>query len=142
MEGAFAPPGPAPSSITVLRGRPAGYVSPGGGDCFVAAMRVVADLHTQGQRVLLCHGQPIGTGPLVGKRFWHAWAEAKVNGGWLVLDYANGRQLQVRRADYYRIGSIGQDGYRVTRYSPWEAAKLATSWGHHGPWVELPADAL
>lgn len=109
------------------------------GDCFHAAVSTAKDLLARGvERVLVVHGKPVATGgPAEGKRYWHAWVEAKLDDGWEVFDRSNGKRVRLRRADYYRIGRIGpaHGGPVPHRYSPADVARYVVRLGHSGPWV-------
>lgn len=106
------------------------------GDCFVAALDAARTYAARGCRVLICHGRPLGTGgEAEGLRYWHAWAEVRASGGWLVVDDSNGRSVIGRRADYYRLGSIPAAGDHVRRFTLAEAARQMVRYKHYGPWV-------
>lgn len=105
-------------------------------NCFEAAMGVAAALPSEAAP-LVVHGVPLGTGGNVeGLRYWHAWVEVDGPSGHraakrLALDYSHGKETQIARAAFYRIGHITS----VHRYSLAEAARLAVEWQTWGPWV-------
>lgn len=112
------------------------------GDCFpVAAKMVKAD-----PTLFLCHGQPLGQGPIAGIRHDHAWVERDTChliphplGGepvpytaTTVLDRSNGKDVELSQTLYYLAGAI--DPATVRRYTHDEAVALMDSTGHYGPW--------
>lgn len=113
------------------------------GDCFEKAVEVVAELLAlQAEEVHIVHGLPIGQGEENrGKRYWHAWVEAKVrdrsNGGkptWVVADWSNGQARRfIARTNYYWLGQIPQ--HLVFRYTVEQAAEHMAETGNYGPWV-------
>lgn len=105
------------------------------GDCFQAALFCAksAPVHLR-EKVLVCHGAPVGTGPEnLGHRYWHAWCEVPTPGGWLVVDISNDRPVSLKRANYYRLGQI--EAGEVQRYTLPEAVEHADTSGNYGPWV-------
>jgi hypothetical protein len=113
------------------------------GDCFEVALRLGLSLDEEANRTLpralrdvkIVHGLPVGQGPEnFGQRYWHAWIEAIVmdRGPW-VYDYGSGRNIELKRAAYYRIGQLTDDF--VWRFTPEQANALALKLGHYGPWV-------
>lgn len=105
----------------------------GGGDCYVAAYRLVMD--SGALPLVLCHGIVTGVGESVkGWRFGHAWAETP--DGALVFDFSNGKENILRREDYYRIGKI--DAGEVVRYDKGNAQDTAARAGTYGPWTPTP----
>lgn len=108
------------------------------GDCFPAALTCARTLVEEGaDRVLLCHGRPLGQGGnALGLRYWHAWVEVKAHGEWVVVDISNSKRASLPRPRYYALGSIPAPGERVRRYSLRDAAALMAAEGHYGPWPE------
>lgn len=89
-----------------------------------------APLRLPGLRVV--HGLPLGRGPKIGGlRYWHAWIEATMPKGVIVIDYSNGLETILDRAAYYDLGKVEN----VWRYKSAEAKKHYRRSGHCGPWV-------
>ena len=106
-----------------------------GGNCYEEALMVIARAPVEvWPKLRVCHGIAVGQGPIEGKRIGHAWVEWFVRPGeTVVIDWAKPEQrVQMRRADYYRIGQIV--GEKVVRYRVEEAIGLAERTGHCGPW--------
>lgn len=102
------------------------------GDCYQAAGRLMTSLpdgHT------LVHGMVNGQGSLDGKRFGHAWVETDDT----VLDYSNGRELEIPKAVYYAIGRIKEDDNKY--YNKDETLKWILKTEHWGPW-EMSGDVV
>lgn len=111
------------------------YIEPQGiGDCFMVAARYVIDRYVIDHgTAILCHGKPLGQGPLnLGERYWHAWVETA--DGQLVIEKSNGNDMTLPAFLYYAIGKI--DTADVKRYTAVEAATLMLREGHFGPWGE------
>lgn len=102
------------------------------GNCYKAAATLLID--NRDLSFLLCHGDAIGTGPIKGIKFGHAWVETP--DGNLVFDFANGKQAIVPAAIYYKVGQITN----VHRYTIKQAAKLIVEHAHYGPWHESDAE--
>jgi len=104
------------------------------GDCFEAALRVMAELTDDGQpgEVWLVHGRPVyqgkGPGEAEDGRFWHAWVERDGE----VFDHANGREIDLPAELYYAVGRLEPE--HVTYYSLAGAAVEMFTFGHCGPW--------
>lgn len=102
----------------------------GSGNCYRVAAETVCQV---APTLLVCHGEPVGTGPAnFGRRFGHAWIET-VDGSW-AIDLSNGSEVVAPRADYYRIGRI--DPTQVRRYTYDETLAALTEHGHWGPWED------
>ena len=97
-----------------------------GGDCYEAALEFMVDNHEQTDEFTLIHGIATGQGPIKGMLYGHAWVEQ----GDVVFDYSNGKQVVMRKEDYYALGSIS----KTVRYTFDEMADLAVKTGHSGPW--------
>jgi hypothetical protein len=95
------------------------------GDCFEAAGNLVIELPDE---AILVHGTVSGQGPLKGMRIKHAWCEL----GDVVFDYSNGKQIVMRKEQYYRIGKIRKS--QIKKYSKKQATKNMLRTGNYGPW--------
>jgi len=109
----------------------------GDGDCFEAAVRVMFEELTpeERSRAVICHGVPLGQGEIEGIRFDHAWVEVadeQFPDAVTVLDYSNGREIQIPREVYYAIGKIKSDD--VKRFTMQEATEQMNEKGFYGPW--------
>lgn len=107
------------------------------GDCY----QVAGTLVLAGVDLVLCHGEPIGRGPIEGIRHGHAWVERSQTVDWpgigsqtfvTVIDRSNGHDTEWPAEMYYNIGRIEPGD--VVRYSRAEAAALMVTTGHYGPW--------
>ncbi len=94
------------------------------GDCYVVALRFVLD---HGQDFKLCHGSVIGTGPVEGIPFGHAWVE--IND--MVIDQANGNSMMLPKDIYYQAGNVKD----VARYTISEARRMMIQHETYGPWA-------
>lgn len=101
------------------------------GDCFQVAIKVCESL--PGSKIV--HGLPVGRGPLnEGKRYWHAWVEQTVHGVALVVDKANGLDLELPASLYYRMAQLDEE--HVHRFDIDEAYVEMLRREHYGPWVD------
>ena len=102
-----------------------------GGDCYQAAGRYMMDrcLVNDDCDLILVHGEVAGQGPLEGLTLGHAWV---LDRG-MVIDKANGKDLQVPQPLYYAIGQIDLIGNTI-EYTWDEARKKITEYKHWGPW--------
>jgi len=103
-----------------------------GGDCYQAAGRYMMDHCLEADRcddLILVHGEVAGQGALEGMTYGHAW----VLGNGMVIDKANGRDLQVPKPLYYAIGQIDYIGNTI-EYTWEEARKNILEHEHWGPW--------
>jgi hypothetical protein len=99
------------------------------GNCYEAAARFVLSEQVKG--AVLMHGYPMGRGPLHGRRFGHAWAEA----GGLVYDITVPHGGEgIDRDLYYQLGHLGYDDADVHTYTLDEARIMAVRLAHWGPW--------
>jgi hypothetical protein len=98
------------------------------GDCFSVAGDLVLSPGTSlPDTAVLVHGRPtLARPPHV--PYAHAWVE--VDG--VVLDLANGRNIQMDRASYYAGGKIKEE--ECFRYSRDEALDKLLHFKHWGPW--------
>jgi hypothetical protein len=107
------------------------------GDCFSAAIRTAGELVELGLHPTIVHGTPVGTaGAPKGQRYWHAWVEIKTDDGWIVIDHSNGRRVQMRQRDYYRIGQLYNAGKTTWRFTLRQVLEAMARWEHNGPWVD------
>lgn len=110
------------------------------GDCFKVAAQLgqlcADEPDLDRSEVLVVHGIVTGgAGRVAGIRYWHAWVEMKTSAGWIVLDHSNDKQLNVKRASYYRAARIDQR--EIWRFTIAEARHcLGVVWGTWGPWVD------
>lgn len=110
------------------------------GDCFIVAGTLLREL---GAGHILCHGEPVGQGPIAGIRHWHAWIERTTIVDWPgigevsmvdCIDYSNGKRVEMPQGMYYNIGRTEERPIR--RYTVDEAARRMLDTGHYGPWDE------
>lgn len=110
---------------------------PRGGNCYEVALIAFGAL-TLGRAVppgvglWLCHGWPIGQGPILGVKHGHAWLELDVAGATVCIDYSNGKACEMFRDDYYALGQIEPD--EVRRYAFREMQEMVKLHEHYGPW--------
>ena len=114
------------------------------GDCFEAAYRQAKELVTKGKdagldvepSVRVVHAMVIGepNTPVAGMRFSHAWVEL----GDIVFDTTNGRNVVMRRDQYYARGGVEVD--RIHRFSWTDAMVAGIRHGHYGPWFECDGE--
>jgi hypothetical protein len=120
------------------------------GDCFIVALDFIVTLEDDAMPDWhrLCHGTPVGQGPIAGQRIAHAWVERDFpataagggpNGDWpampartIVIDLSNGAEVVMPREMYYRIGQIEEAD--VVRYTRREAIEHAVETMNYGPW--------
>jgi hypothetical protein len=101
-----------------------------GGDCYAVAGRAAINAAMAGAEVKVVHGT-VATDEV--PRHGHAWIEYQhpaMPTVWLVRDMANGHDVTLPRAAYYRAGRVAN----VARYDGDEAIKQMVSSGHFGPW--------
>ena len=105
------------------------------GDCFEAAVEFAIS-HGGLLRVgpeptmpdlLIVHGEVTGQGKLLGRKYGHAWIEARG----VVIDTSNKRQIMLPIADYYALGRIGTN---VHKYTVEQARRRMVETGVYGPW--------
>lgn len=105
----------------------------GCGDCFKVAGRAM--ITPEVPEIKLVHAYVTGQGPTAGKRFSHAWNEV----GDVVLDYSNGRQVVMRKPQYYQLGQITTEPGEYAVYDDTQAKKRMVQTRHWGPWDLDPA---
>lgn len=99
------------------------------GDCFKAAGKNI--LHGEIPGLVLVHAMVTGQGPIEGKRHAHAWNEV----GDVVLDNSNGRNIVMRKEQYYEIGKVNADDPKQYRkYDRTAALKWMVKTKNYGPW--------
>ena len=102
--------------------------NPNLGDCFqVAAQSMIYD-NLPGLK--LVHAYVTGQGPLEGQRYEHAWVE--IGDG--VIDKSNGRQLVMRKEQYYKLGNVVERPGEYAVYDIDQARKKLLQTQHYGPW--------
>lgn len=97
------------------------------GDCYKANAEWMIE-NKPGDDWFICHGEAIGQGPIKGVKFGHCWLENKD----LVLDFSNGRQIVIKKNQYYKIGKIKN----VKRYKQEELMLNMFKTKKYGPWDE------
>jgi hypothetical protein len=108
------------------------------GDCFEAAYKKLYQVFREHPEAKLVHAIVTGQGPIKGVQHGHAWVEI----GDTVLDYSNGRTIEMPKQIYYAVGNVdpsNSDEYKT--YSFKEMADISMDQGTYGPW-ELPKDSL
>lgn len=107
----------------------------GNGDCFDTAFDTAFDLKDKYPgTVYVCHGRPIGRGPIDGIEFWHAWVEIRTDDGELVIDRSNGLDFAGPAPAYYAVGQI--DPAKVIAYPIEDAVAKILEYRHYGPWSD------
>ena len=102
-----------------------------GGDCYESAGRFITNaifMNNAPNNLMLVHGIVSGQGDLSGVEFGHAWIEE----GNMVLDYSNGKEIEMPKQLYYKIGKINPN--KTYRYNVEETRKKILESGHWGPW--------
>jgi transposase len=108
------------------------------GDCFEAAYKKLYEVFREHPEAKLVHAIVTGQGPIKGVQHGHAWVEI----GDTVLDYSNGRTIEMPKQIYYAVGNIdpsNSDEYKTYSYK--EMADISMDQGTYGPW-ELPKGSL
>ncbi len=100
----------------------------GKGDCFEIAGRNMINPKIPGLK--LVHAYVSGQGKLKGKRFPHAWNEV----GDVVFDNSNGRNIVLRKEQYYDIGKVIEKPGEYAVYNDIEAKTKMVRNKHYGPW--------
>ena len=99
-----------------------------GGDCYESAGRYFMDNYIKDSSLILVHGIVIGQGKISGVKYGHAWIER----GDTVLDYSNGRNLELPKILYYSLGNI--DESKLFRYNGEKFADRILEHETWGPW--------
>lgn len=81
----------------------------------------------------IVHGLPVHPHDPGGGRHWHAWVEATLPDGVMVLEHSNGHEVRLPSPTYYEAGQLTER--HVWRYTPAEAKRLMRKYRHCGPWV-------
>jgi len=113
----------------------------GEGYCFLVAAQAALEDPT----LTVCHGLVVGQAggdATPGRYHWHAWVESETlhafpSGTFPIanaIDRANGKDVTLPVALYYRLGQIEEEDVR--RYTATEAARLMLRFRHYGPWDE------
>ena len=113
---------------------------PGGGDCFESALKELMGSNPFGkdhmENMTLVHAAVTGQGEIEGVKHGHAWNEI----GDVVIDKSNGRNIVMRKEDYYKAGNIDPNNTNeFKRYTRQEMAKMVSKFKTYGPW-ELQND--
>lgn len=98
------------------------------GDCFQVSAQAM--LHGKLPGLKLVHAYVTGQGPLEGQRYEHAWNEI----GDVVLDNSNGRQIVMRRKQYYQLGNVVETPGEYAVYDAEQARKKMLQTRTYGPW--------
>ena len=108
------------------------------GDCFEAAYKKLYDVFRDHPEAKLVHAIVTGQGDIKGVQHGHAWVEI----GNTVLDFSNGRSIEMPKQIYYAIGNVdpsNSDEYKTYDFK--EMADISMDQGTYGPW-ELPEGSL
>ena len=113
---------------------------PDGGDCFESALKELMGSNPFGKdhmdNMTLVHAAVTGQGEIEGLKHGHAWNEI----GDVVIDKSNGRNIVMRKEDYYKAGNIDPNNTNeFKRYTRQEMAKMVSKFKTYGPW-ELQND--
>jgi len=104
-----------------------------GGDCYEAAVDFVmgecAFRNSDSCGFTIVHGEVAGQGPLEGYTFGHAWV---LKDG-MVIDRSNGRDVQMPKKLYYKLGQIDRIN-NLWEYSWEEVRNMLLDYEHYGPW--------
>jgi hypothetical protein len=101
------------------------------GDCFERAGKNIL-YKTDIPELTLVHGLVTGQGKIHGVRHVHAWNEI---GNDIVLDNSNGRNIVMRKDQYYKLGKINPNNPNEYRkYDKEQARKWMAKTKHYGPW--------
>jgi len=99
------------------------------GDCFKAAGKNVIRDEIPG--LVLVHAMVTGQGGIEGVRHEHAWNEV----GDVVLDTSNGRNIVMRKEQYYELGKVNaNDPGQYRKYDRTAALKWMVKTKNYGPW--------
>ena len=109
-----------------------------GGDCFESALQELLHSNPFGKEdednMTLVHAVVTGQGEIEGLKHGHAWNEI----GDVVIDKSNGRNIVMRKEDYYKAGNINPNNTNeFKRYTRQEMSKMVSKFKTYGPW-ELP----
>ena len=109
-----------------------------GGDCFESALKELMGSNPFGKdhmdNMTLVHAVVTGQGEIEGVKHGHAWNEI----GDVVIDKSNGRNIVMRKEDYYKAGNINPNNTNeFKRYTRQEMSKMVSKFKTYGPW-ELP----
>ena len=109
-----------------------------GGDCFESALQELLHSNPFGKEdednMTLVHAVVTGQGEIEGLKHGHAWNEI----GDVVIDKSNGRNIVMRKEDYYKAGNINPNNTNeFKRYTRQEMSKMVNKFKTYGPW-ELP----
>ncbi len=108
------------------------------GDCFEAAYKKLYEVFRKHPEAKLVHAIVTGQGPIKGVQHGHAWVEI----GDTVLDYSNGRTIEMPKQIYYAVGNVDpSNSNEYKTYSFKEMADISMDQGTYGPW-ELPHGSL
>ena len=78
----------------------------------------------------MVHAYVYGQGALEGRRFEHAWNEQ----GDVVLDNSNGRNVVIRKEQYYPLGGVVEEAGAYATYNKEDTMINMLKHGHYGPW--------
>lgn len=111
-----------------------------GGDCFESALKELMNSNPFGKdhmdNMTLVHAVVTGQGEIEGVKHGHAWNEV----GDIVIDKSNGRNIVMRKEQYYKAGNINPaNRSEFKRYTRKEMANEVKKHKTYGPW-DLPND--
>ena len=97
------------------------------------------------KELVLVHGEVMGRGDLQGVWFGHAWIETKNKDGEdVVIEVANGKNIEMPKHIYYILGTIDQPYYQdgkmhppknnVLKYTGSQAMEMFSKHETFGPW--------
>lgn len=101
-----------------------------GGNCFKIAAENIINGHLPSEHTKLVHAIVHGTDRAKGSRIHHAWNEI----GDVVFDKSNGRNIMMRKEQYYKLGKIKQEPGKYASYDLKELSKKLFKHQHWGPW--------
>ena len=109
-----------------------------GGDCFESALQELLHSNPFGKEdednMTLVHAVVTGQGEIEGLKHGHAWNEI----GDVVIDKSNGRNIVMRKEDYYKAGNINPNNTNeFKRYTRQEMSKMVNKFKTYGPWELL-----
>jgi len=115
---------------------------PDGGDCFESALKELMNSNPfekdHMDNMTMVHAIVSGQGNIEGVQHGHAWVEV----GDVVIDKSNGRNIVMRKDEYYKAGKIDPNNpNEFKRYNRQEMAKKVSKYKTYGPW-DLPAGSI
>jgi hypothetical protein len=99
------------------------------GDCYKANGKYFLDNMYAEPNLRLVHGEVMGQGELSGISYGHCWCE--LDG--MVLDFSNGRNIELDKRLYYALGQIDRLNNLHT-YDQETFSEKISKFGTWGPW--------